>query len=137
MYLGFLAHGFGLLRLPRIQEILGKNIENFQQSDIDPNEIPYSDSKKEAQRLKIIEEKVMAAQEKAKKKKKGPKNQRSRSRSEKREAKMLSMKEDFDVLGAEERIIKKIKKGKMKDSEVVEFLSENPHFKTFFRKKKH
>ena len=47
------------------------------------------------------------------------------------------MKEDFDVLGAEERIIKKIKKGKMKDSGVVEFLSENPHFKTFFRKKKH
>ena len=47
------------------------------------------------------------------------------------------MVEDFDILGREEKIIKKVRKGHMNDPEVKEYLIENPHIKTFFRRKKH
>ena len=80
----------------------------------------------------IIEQKLAH-----KKKKNKEKNCRKRSRSEKREAKRVSMVEDFDELGKEERIIKKVRKGHFKDPEVIEYINENPHIKTFFRKKKH
>jgi ATP-dependent RNA helicase DDX55/SPB4 len=138
--LGFLAQGFGLLRIPRIQEIIGKHIENFTQSDIDPDTISYNDSKKEANRLKLLQQKhafLLENKSKKLKKPKTQKNQRKRSRTEKREAKRQSMIDDFDVLGSEEKIIKKIKKGKMQDPEVLEYLHENPHIKTLFRRKKH
>lgn len=138
--LGYLAQGFSLLRIPRIQEILGKNIANFEQSQINPDEIPYLDHKKEKQRQKTLLEKnqALAADKLAKQKKKNnEKNCRKRSRSEKREAKKLSMVEDFDELGREERIIRKVKKGNLKDPEVVAYMLDNPHIKTFFRKKNH
>ena len=138
--LGYLAQGFSMLRIPRITEILGKKIENFVQSDLNPDDIPYLDSKKENQRLNSLEEKAqMIIEQKLahKKKKNKEKNCRKRSRSEKREAKRVSMVEDFDELGKEERIIKKVRKGHFKDPEVIEYINENPHIKTFFRKKKH
>ena len=40
--LGNLANGFSLLRLPRLREIIGKKIENFQQDkDINPKDLIY------------------------------------------------------------------------------------------------
>lgn len=138
--LGFLAQGFCLLRIPRVKEILGKKIENFEQGSRNPEDIEYSDERREAKRQRLLEEKVRMLEQKKKdkmKKKNKCKNQRPRSRSEKREAKREAMKEDFDDLGREEKIIKKIRKGKTSDPEVQEYLQENPHVRTLFRKKKH
>ena len=141
--LGFLAQGFCLLRIPRVKEILGKKIENFEQSEIDPEQIAYLDTAKEERRQKVLLEKererVRVLEEKKKKKvilmKK--QNQRPRSRSEKRDAKRQMMQDDFDDLGKEEKIIKKIRQGKLNDAEVKLYMQENPDFKSFFRKKKH
>ena len=141
--LGFLAQGFCLLRIPRVKEILGKRIENFVQSDLEPELIAYLDPAKEEKRQKVILEKererVRLLEEKKKKKMLMMKkqNQRPRSRSEKRDAKRQMMQDDFDDLGKEEKIIKKIRKGKLTDPEVKLYMQENPDFKSFFRKKKH
>lgn len=54
--IGYLAHSFSLLRIPRVQEILGKEIINFTQSDIDPDTITYKDKHKEKQRHAELEE---------------------------------------------------------------------------------
>lgn len=54
--LGFLAQSFSLLRIPRIKEILGKQIDNFQQSEIDPDSISFKDKAKEKFRIACMEE---------------------------------------------------------------------------------
>lgn len=54
--LGYLASSFSLLRIPRIKEILGKQIDTFTQSDIDPESIKFKDKAKEKQRLLGLEE---------------------------------------------------------------------------------
>lgn len=41
--IGYTAQSFFLLRIPRVKEILGKKIDNFTQSKIDPEDIPWSD----------------------------------------------------------------------------------------------
>jgi ATP-dependent RNA helicase DDX55/SPB4 len=38
---GTLATGFGLLRLPRMPELRGKDVSDFEEVDIDFNNIPY------------------------------------------------------------------------------------------------
>ncbi|CAE7602932.1 DDX55 [Symbiodinium sp. CCMP2592] len=45
--IGSLATGYCLLRLPRIKEILGKHVKGFQQSDVDPTEVPFRNVKQE------------------------------------------------------------------------------------------
>jgi ATP-dependent RNA helicase DDX55/SPB4 len=54
--IGYLAHSFSLLRIPRVQEILGKEITNFTQSEIDPDTITYKEKHKEKQRQAELEE---------------------------------------------------------------------------------
>jgi ATP-dependent RNA helicase DDX55/SPB4 len=141
--LGFLAQSFCLLRIPRVSEIVGKKIENFVQSELDPEDIRYSDLAREEKRQKMkrekqeLKEKMFQDKKKRKMKNLKKNNQRPRSRSEKREAKRQMMIDDFDDLGKEERVVKKIRKGKMEDPEVQKFLEDNPNFKSFFRKKKH
>jgi hypothetical protein len=46
--IGNVANSFFLLRLPRIKEILGRKIEHFEQSEIDPSTIPFK-NKNQAQ----------------------------------------------------------------------------------------
>ncbi|CAG9326693.1 unnamed protein product [Blepharisma stoltei] len=139
--IGFLARSFYLLRIPRVKEILGKEIPNFIQSDIDPSTITYKDPIKESIRQKELKrkEEELLEKQKAKQKlnKKSEKFPRKRSRTEKREAKRKAIEEDWDELGAEERIIKKIKKGKMTDPDVVNYIEGCPKIKSLFRKKKH
>lgn len=54
--LGYLAQSLSLLRIPRVQEILGKDIVNFQQSEIDPDTIIFRDKYKEKLRNIELEE---------------------------------------------------------------------------------
>lgn len=139
--IGFLAQSFYLLRIPRIKEILGKEIPNFMQSDIDPSTIIYRDPTKEAYRQKELAKKEEELLEKMKQKKKNNKKNeklpRKRSRTEKRDAKRKAIEEDFDELGKEESIIKKIKKGKLTDPDVIEYIEGCPKIKSLFRRKRH
>lgn len=60
--IGEVANSFFLLRLPRIKEILGRKIEGFVQSEVDPETIPWRDSNQHSQ---FITRKEKAQQEKA------------------------------------------------------------------------
>ena len=48
--LGGVATSMGLLRLPRMKEILSKKINNFVQSEVDPDTIPFKDKVREQRR---------------------------------------------------------------------------------------
>ncbi|KAJ9589586.1 hypothetical protein L9F63_017171 [Diploptera punctata] len=56
---GKLATGFGLLKLPRMPELKGKDVSDFEETKIDFNSIPYKD----LQREKIRQEKLKKYQE--------------------------------------------------------------------------
>ena len=45
--LGALATGYCLLRLPRIKEILGKQVKGFRQSQVEPSSVPFRNKKQE------------------------------------------------------------------------------------------
>lgn len=47
--IGNLANSFKLLRLPRIKEIIGKHVYNFEQSSVNPESIVYLDKNYEKQ----------------------------------------------------------------------------------------
>lgn len=49
--LGNLANCFQLFRIPRIREIIGKKVENFEQSAENPNDLKYNDKNIEKQML--------------------------------------------------------------------------------------
>eukprot|EP01071_Lankesteria_metandrocarpae_P010055 Lankesteria_metandrocarpae@DN5279_c0_g1_i1.p1 len=48
--LGELANSLGLLRIPRVREILGRKTPTFEQLSVDPMIIPFADSKMETKR---------------------------------------------------------------------------------------
>merc|ERR1712070_156114 len=56
--IGRLATGYCLLRLPRIKEIMGKHIEHFQQSPIDPKTVPLRNKKQEKQRQERLQQQL-------------------------------------------------------------------------------
>jgi ATP-dependent RNA helicase DDX55/SPB4 len=94
--LGNLANSFQLLRMPRMKEILGKKIENFQQEEtLNPKDIKYLDSNT-AKQMHLKEEKIKVIQEEKKKRKeeyllnkkqKRDEKKHNRTRKEKKEAK--------------------------------------------------
>ena len=131
--LGYLAQSFCLLRIPRVKEILGKSIDNFVQSEVDPESIKFKDPKKEKQRAQEKERKALEIAEVKKKRK----EKKQRTRTEKRTAKRKSSYKDLKEFVDEERIIRKIKKGQLQSQEVQEFINENPEFTKLFRKKRH
>jgi len=54
--LGKLAMGFGLLRMPKMPELKGKNVSSFVDPKIDVNAIPYADKQRELNRIKRLSE---------------------------------------------------------------------------------
>merc|ERR1719433_1167653 len=86
--LGGVATCYCLLRLPRIKEILGRKINNFEQSEIDPATVPFRDKNQERERQ------VRLQKRRAEKK---------RTRTQKRQAKRDDREEEWRLLAAEER----------------------------------
>ena len=120
--IGSIAQSFGVLRLPRVKEILGKKIENFMRSDVSPDDVKFEDPRKEAQRIEELETKQ---QEEPLKKvvikekptvKPAPVEEK-RTRSEKREAKRRNSAQEWDSLASEERLAKKLRAGKISQEE--------------------
>ncbi|XP_003376930.1 ATP-dependent RNA helicase DDX55 [Trichinella spiralis] len=50
------AHCYGLLRLPRMPELSGRDLSRFKRSSVDTSTIAYKDSKKEEKRLQLMEQ---------------------------------------------------------------------------------
>jgi ATP-dependent RNA helicase DDX55/SPB4 len=121
---GHIAQSFGVLRIPRVKEILGKKIENFENSPVVPDSVVFSDPKKEEARQ---EELRQAATEKKIEEKPKPVVKKEviehkRTRSEKRQAKRRNSAEEWRSLATEERLAKKLKAGKISAEEFDELV---------------
>eukprot|EP00914_Ancora_sagittata_P026694 GHVO01052492.1.p1 GENE.GHVO01052492.1~~GHVO01052492.1.p1 ORF type:complete len:682 (-),score=156.58 GHVO01052492.1:30-2075(-) len=111
--LGDLGSSLGLLRIPRVKEVLGKKL-NFTPSTIDPSSIPYLDPAKEAQRQKELAEPKVAKPSSKEAPKKGEEDSRKkRTRTEKRVAKRTHSRCEWDDLAREETLAKKLRKGRL------------------------
>ena len=69
MDFGKLAQGFGLLHLPKMPELKGKKVVNFEPIEIDPSTIPFKDKAREKLRQERAE---LEAVEKKKKRSRPP-----------------------------------------------------------------
>ncbi|EZA47581.1 putative ATP-dependent RNA helicase DDX55-like protein [Ooceraea biroi] len=52
--LGMLAMGFGLLRMPRMPELKGKDVSSFVGPEVDINSIPYANKQRELHRMEKL-----------------------------------------------------------------------------------
>uniref|UniRef100_A0A0G4G7G3 ATP-dependent RNA helicase n=1 Tax=Chromera velia CCMP2878 TaxID=1169474 RepID=A0A0G4G7G3_9ALVE len=127
--LGRVANFYALLRIPRVKEILGRRVEHFQQSPLDPQLVPFKDAEREtARQTRLAAEKDKREQRKEererererqakKKEEQAERKKRERSRSEKRQSKRQSKVDEWEELALEERLAKKLKAGKMSAKE--------------------
>lgn len=136
--LGKLAMSFGLLRMPRMPELKGKDISSFGEEHVDINSIAYSDKQKEKSRLEKLKifrdtgiwpkihknkRKQTEPWSEAKKKKLERQENRKRRKEKKLKQKMLvnSAKkqkrkineQDIEDLAKDIALIKKLKKKKV------------------------
>lgn len=119
---GQIAQSFGVLRIPRVKEILGKRIENFENSEIAPDDVKFADLKREEARQ---EELRLAAETKVETKPKPAKKEvveQKRTRSEKRKAKRRNVDEEWRCLATETRLAKKLKACKITQEEFDELV---------------
>ena len=125
--IAMLANGFGLLHLPKMPELKGKVIDGFHKADVDVNQIPYLDKKREKQRQLNLKEgkqlKKKSSSDTFKNKSWSKEKEKKTKRQIKKEKKNLKRKrnieghkfddEDVDELSKEICLIKKFKKGKI------------------------
>ncbi|KAG9487640.1 ATP-dependent RNA helicase DDX55 [Eleutherodactylus coqui] len=122
-----LAHGFALLKMPRMPELRGKDFSDFVSSTIDTDSIPYKDKNREKQRQKMLQEKKLKHEGESRKN--YAKNKAWSKQKVKREKKKkLAIKrkheegsdiddEDVNELLRDTRLLKKLKKGKITEEE--------------------
>ncbi|KOC59272.1 ATP-dependent RNA helicase DDX55 [Habropoda laboriosa] len=135
--LGKLAMSFGLLRMPRMPELKGKDVSSFEQENIDINSITYSNKQKEKNRLeklKIFEDSgVWPKAHKRKRKQTEPwsetkkrklEKQENRKKRKEKKLKQVSVnstkkqkrkinEQDIEELAKDIALIKKLKKKKV------------------------
>nr|PIM02382.1 DEAD/DEAH box helicase domain-containing protein [Toxoplasma gondii COUG] len=131
--LGRLATAFALLRLPRMKEIVGRRISNFTQSAADPLKIPFRfDSAREAERLAglsdALEQRAKRHTERERRRENARKKQSEkearadlrnphRTKAEKRKVKRRNALDEWEELAFEERMARKLRKGKLSEVE--------------------
>jgi ATP-dependent RNA helicase DDX55/SPB4 len=132
--LGDVALSFSCLQVPRVKEILGKKIEGWVPSEVKSESVPFLDKAKEAKRQELLNKKAAdkaeAEAEVSKNKTKrqvAEQNQmkeetHQRTRSEKREAKRKAVEDEWLELQEEERMAKKLKKGKISKKDFDKWL---------------
>ncbi|XP_022453490.1 ATP-dependent RNA helicase DDX55 isoform X3 [Delphinapterus leucas] len=124
-----LARGFGLLRMPRMPELRGKQFPDFVPVDVNTDTIPFKEKIREKQRQKLLEQQRKEktenegrrkfiknkawSKQKAKKEKKKKRNEKR-----KREEGSDIEDEDMEELLNDTRLLKKFKKGKITEEEL-------------------
>lgn len=123
---GKMATSFGLMKMPRMPELKGVTITDFVPVRMDYNTIPYQDKQKEKSRLQKLSayketgswpgmkqhkpKQEAWSQQKERKAKKKKKNEKKRKAHE-------FTQEDLDDLEEDFRMVKKLKKGKIKNKD--------------------
>ncbi|KAI0208698.1 ATP-dependent RNA helicase DDX55 [Lamellibrachia satsuma] len=129
--IGELAEGFGLLRLPKMPELKGKQFPNFVPADIDVAKIAFKDKAREKlrqEKMKTFEETgEMPGHRKKHVKtvpwsktmeKKDKKKTRREVRQLKKKRKMAELDDDeMEDLAKDARLLKKLKKGKITEAQ--------------------
>lgn len=123
---GKMATSFGLLKLPKMPELKGMKITDFVPVRMDYNSIAYQDKQKEKsrlQKLKTYKEtgswpgmKQYNPQQEAWSQAKEKKAKRKRKHEKKRKGHEFTQ-EDLDDLEEDFKMVKKLKKGKMKNKD--------------------
>ena len=118
--IGSVANSFALFTLPRIKEILGKKIENFESKEIDKDSIQYLDPNKKKQKEegkeKADEIKLKKREEKERRKELSAKQREEKNkitRTQKNRRKKEAQEEDWEDIAKEQRLLKKLRKGKI------------------------
>ncbi|KAL4169641.1 hypothetical protein KRP22_010559 [Phytophthora ramorum] len=129
--LGAVARGFCLLQLPKINELRNVRI-NFEKTDIKTTDIKFKDKAREKERQKklVVIAKENEARDKKnaemrEKKRKRPleeENQKQPRRREKKKGLHQQIVEEWDELAEEEKLYKKLKKGKITEEEYEKVL---------------
>ncbi|KAE8635041.1 hypothetical protein XENTR_v10002496 [Xenopus tropicalis] len=122
-----LARGFGLLRMPRMPELRGKNFSDFVSTTIDTDSIPYKDKNREKQRQKMLKERREKLESEGRRnfaKNKAWSKQKARKDKKKKVAQKRKQEEgsdidedDVDELLHDTRLLKRLKKGKITEEE--------------------
>lgn len=138
--LGKLAMGFGLLRMPKMPELKGKDVSSFDGSEIDVNTIAYANKQRESHRIEKLtkyqstgvwpsnckhRQKQTEAWSEAKKRKLEKQEKRSKRKEKKKLKQQLSTvsgkkkrkrinEEDLEELAKDIALIKKFKKKKVR-----------------------
>ena len=143
MDIGKLGYGYGLLHLPRMPELKGRENVNFDPVEVDPMTIPYKDKTREKQRqLKLREGKEQNIETKKPKRKRDNEAwSKSKQKLKKKESKKKLNKEneikrnkrklnrlndtEIDELVEEARLVKKLKSGKISKLEFEERVKDD------------
>ncbi|XP_042371406.1 ATP-dependent RNA helicase DDX55-like [Plectropomus leopardus] len=132
-----LAHGFALLRLPKMPELRGKTFPDFIETTVDTDTIRYKDKNREKQRQKMLAElkdrdktplpKRNFLKNKAWSKQKS-KKERRKKRSAKRKHEEGSDVDDEDMkeLLNDTRLLKKLKKGQITEEDFEKQITSGP-----------
>ncbi|GFE53146.1 ATP-dependent RNA helicase [Babesia ovis] len=120
---GGLATSFGVLKVPRVKEILGKALRNFSNSDLDTNSVPFTNEEQEQQRLLKLQQPREVKQKVVDKPKPAP-VKAQRTRSEKRNAKRENLWREWEELAREESLAKKLRRGKITKEQYERLLKQ-------------
>ena len=118
MDIGDTANSFFLFRIPRVKEILGKKIDGFKETKINFDDVKFVDKNQESQYLQKRERNQQRREEKEaylleqKKKYEEKKKAKGRSKSQRKKRNLDDERKNFDEFTEEERLVKKLKKGK-------------------------
>uniref|UniRef100_A0AAX7UY32 ATP-dependent RNA helicase n=1 Tax=Astatotilapia calliptera TaxID=8154 RepID=A0AAX7UY32_ASTCA len=123
---GCLAHGFALLRLPRMPELRDKKFPDFIETTVDTDTIRYKDKNREKQRQKALAElkdktpfpKKNFIKNKAWSKQKGKKERRQKMAAKRKHNEDSDVDdEDLKELLDDTRLLKKLKKGQISEED--------------------
>lgn len=123
---GCLAHGFALLRLPRMPELRDKMFPDFIETTVDTDTIRYKDKNREKQRQKALAElkdktpfpKKNFIKNKAWSKQKGKKERRQKMAAKRKHNEDSDVDdEDLKELLDDTRLLKKLKKGQISEED--------------------
>ncbi|XP_077318054.1 ATP-dependent RNA helicase DDX55 isoform X1 [Lithobates pipiens] len=123
-----LAHGFALLKMPRMPELRGKDFSDFVPSSINTDSIPYRDKNREKQRQKMLQERKEKQEVDGGRKHFAKNKAWSKQKLRKEKKKKVALKRkheegsdiddgDVDELLRDTRLLKKLKKGKITEEE--------------------
>ncbi|KRZ27062.1 ATP-dependent RNA helicase DDX55, partial [Trichinella pseudospiralis] len=105
------AHCYGLLKLPRMPELAGRDLSQFKRSSVNTSTIAYKDSKKEEKRLQLMEQR-----RKSNDNKQNSRQAKATGKGAKRKQKISGHQYTAEEVGEIEddyKMVKKLKTGKI------------------------